>query len=286
MEASKEDVLATKPDCLAGAATLAKAEGIGVTKASMNVGRMFALAIMAGIQIGMGALFMTYVKADSSLGFAAASVLGGLCFSLGLICVIVAGSELFTGNALMIIAKVSGKIGWGGMLKNWVVVWVGNFVGSLVLVGIIVGCGVMGIKGYADGSTVNTIGDQMVKVASGKINLTASQIFFRGIVCNLLVCLAVWMGFCGRTVIDKIFTSIFPVMAFVALGAEHCVANMFFLPMGVIANSMGYGGDIVLTWGGALYNIGLATLGNIVGGAVFVGLIYWVAYHKKADAKA
>ena len=286
VELRPEDLNATKPDCLSGTALEQKAESVGLAKTQMEIGRTIVLALMAGMLIGSGALFMTCVKADPTLGFAASNILGGFCFSLGLICVIVAGSELFTGNALMIIAKASGKIGWGGMLKNWVVVWVGNFVGSLILVGIIVGCGVMGIKGYADGSTVNTIGDQMVKVASGKINLTASQIFFRGIVCNLLVCLAVWMGFCGRTVIDKIFTSIFPVMAFVALGAEHCVANMFFLPMGVIANGMGYGGDIVLTWGGALYNIGLATLGNIVGGAVFVGLIYWVAYHKKADAKA
>jgi formate transporter len=283
MEASKEDVLATKPDCLSGAAVLAKAEGIGVNKATMDVGRMFVLALMAGIQIGLGALFMTYVKADSSLSFTAANVLGGLCFALGLLCVIVAGSELFTGNSLMIIAKLSGKIGWGGLLKNWVVVWVGNFLGSLILVGVIVGCGLMGTKGYASGDVVNTVGDQMVKVASGKINLSAGQIFFRGIGCNLLVCLAVWMGFCGRTVIDKVFTSIFPVMAFVAMGFEHCVANMFFLPMGIVANSMGYGEGITLTWAGAFYNIGLATLGNIVGGAIFVGLVYWLAYHKKAE---
>ncbi|MEE8717357.1 MAG: formate/nitrite transporter family protein [Coriobacteriales bacterium] len=283
MEVSKEDVLATKPDCLSGAAVLAKAEGIGVNKATMDVGRMFVLALMAGIQIGLGALFMTYVKADSSLSFTAANVLGGLCFALGLLCVIVAGSELFTGNSLMIIAKLSGKIGWVGLLKNWVVVWVGNFLGSLILVGVIVGCGLMGTKGYASGDVVNTVGDQMVKVASGKINLSAGQIFFRGIGCNLLVCLAVWMGFCGRTVIDKVFTSIFPVMAFVAMGFEHCVANMFFLPMGIVANSMGYGEGITLTWAGAFYNIGLATLGNIVGGAIFVGLVYWLAYHKKAE---
>ncbi len=283
MEVSKEDVLATKPDCLSGAAVLAKAEGIGVNKATMDVGRMFVLALMAGIQIGLGALFMTYVKADSSLSFTAANVLGGLCFALGLLCVIVAGSELFTGNSLMIIAKLSGKISWGGLLKNWVVVWVGNFLGSLILVGVIVGCGLMGTKGYASGDVVNTVGDQMVKVASGKINLSAGQIFFRGIGCNLLVCLAVWMGFCGRTVIDKVFTSIFPVMAFVAMGFEHCVANMFFLPMGIVANSMGYGEGITLTWAGAFYNIGLATLGNIVGGAIFVGLVYWLAYHKKAE---
>lgn len=273
---TKQDLAPLKPDCTSGAATLAKAENIGVNKATMDVPRVFVLAMMAGIQIGMGALFMTYVKADQTLGFAAASVLGGLCFSLGLICVIVAGSELFTGNSLMVIAANSGKITWGQLLKNWVVVWIGNLVGSLLLVAIIVGCGLMGTK-----AGDNTIGAQMVTVAAGKIGLNPGQIFFRGIMCNLLVCLAVWMGFCGRTVIDKIFTSIFPVMAFVAMGFEHCVANMFFLPMGVIASHSGYG-STVLTWGGAFYNIGIATIGNIVGGAVFVGLFYWLAYHKKS----
>jgi len=137
------------------------------------------------------------------------------------------------------------------------------------------------------------VGNAMINVAYGKISLAPQVIFFRGIMCNWLVCLAVWMGFAGRTVIDKVFTSIFPVMAFVACGFEHCVANMFFLPMGIAAlNTYGYVGDIdpakldainqALTAGGACYNIGLATLGNIVGGAIMVGMVYWVAYHKKA----
>ena len=406
MEASKEDILATKPDCLAGGGIEAKAETIGINKTNMEPARVFMLSIMAGMQIGMGALFMTFVKADQSLGFAASSVLGGFCFALGLICVIVAGAELFTGNSLMIIAKASDKISWaallknwglvwvgnlvgslllvgiitgcglmgtqtfasaetvntigdqmvkiasakmsldagqiifrgimcnllvclavwmgfaassvlGGfcfalglicvivagaelftgnslmiiakasdkiswaaLLKNWGLVWVGNLVGSLLLVGIITGCGLMGTQTFASAETVNTIGDQMVKIASAKMSLDAGQIIFRGIMCNLLVCLAVWMGFAGRTVIDKIFTTIFPVMAFVAMGFEHCVANMFFLPMGIIASNMGFGAG-ALAIGGAIYNILLATIGNIIGGAVFVGLIYWFSYRSK-----
>lgn len=274
-EITQADVLATKPDCLSGGPLEGKAETIGIGKTKLEIPRMFALAIMAGIDIGMGALFMTYVKADHTLTFAAANVLGGLCFSLGLICVIVAGAELFTGNCLMVMACMSKKASWGGLLKNWVVVWIGNLVGSLILVGIIVGTGVAAMK-----AGDNTIGNQMVAVASGKISLAPDQIFFRAIMCNLLVCLAVWMGFAGRTVIDKIFTAVFPVMAFVAMGFEHCVANMFFLPMGVIASQMGYG-TTVLTWGGAFYNISIATIGNIVGGAVFVGVIYWIGYRKK-----
>ena len=275
---TKADISAVKPDCLSAQALEQKAEAVGIGKTKLEVGRMFVLAMMAGMQIGCGALFMTYVKADQTLSFAAASVLGGLCFSLGLICVIVAGAELFTGNCLMVIAASGKKIAWGAMLKNWGIVWLGNLVGSLLLVGIIVGCGLLGTK-----AGDNTIGAQMVAVAAGKINLSWSRIFFRGIMCNFLVCLAVWMGFAGRTVIDKIFTTIFPVMAFVAMGFEHCVANMFFLPMGYVAALSGYG-SATITVGGICVNLVFATLGNIVGGAVFVGLCYWLAYRKQDEA--
>lgn len=270
------------PVCLSAVALEAKAEAVGVGKANLELGRCFVLAIMAGMQIGLGALFMLFVKSDSSLPFAGSQVLGGVCFSVGLICVIVAGSELFTGNNLMVMAKFSGKISMRALLKNWVVVWVGNFAGSLLLVAIVFACGSASMNG--DG-----VGNAMVSVATTKINLPWMTIFFRGILCNLLVCLAVWMGFAGKSVIDKIFTSIFPVMAFVACGFEHCVANMFFLPMGVLAYSAGFGGEVAhaaacMNAGGVLYNISAATLGNIVGGAVIVGCIYWIAYHKKEAA--
>lgn len=282
MDIKPEDIAACKPDCAAGAAIEAKGETVGVNKSKMEMRSVIPLSMLAGIFIGLGALFMTYVKADTTLSFAASSVLGGLVFSLGLICVVVAGAELFTGNSLMVMAALSKKISWASLAKNWVVVWVFNLIGSLILVAVVFGCGNMGL---AAGD--NTLGNQMVAVASGKINLSAAQIFFRGIMCNLLVCLAVWMGFAGRTVIDKIFTCIFPVMAFVAMGFEHCVANMFFLPMGVVAAGQGFGTQLDpallanVTAGGAAYNICFATLGNIVGGAIFVGIMYWWAYHKK-----
>lgn len=283
-EITPQDIAATKPDCLAGAGIEEKAETIGVNKANMNTNlkSLVPLSLLAGMFIGMGALFMTYVKADQTLSFAAASVLGGFVFSLGLLLVIVAGAELFTGNTMMVMAALSKKIGWGDVGKNWVLVWVFNFIGSLILVGIIFGTGVMAMK-----AGDNTIGNQMVAVASGKINLDPAQIFFRGIMCNFLVCLAVYMGFAGRTVIDKVFTTIMPVMAFVAMGFEHCVANMFFLPMGVLAAGAGFGTQIDaallanVNWGGVFYNIGFATLGNIVGGAIFVGVMYWWAFHKE-----
>ena len=141
MSIVKEDLLAIKPDCLAPAATEAKAEGVAEAKCKLEPFRCFVLAILAGMFIGCGALFMTYVKSDASLGFAAASVGGAACFSLGLILVVVAGAELFTGNNLMVTGALSGKVTWGAVLKNWVIVWVGNFVGSLILVGIVAGAG-------------------------------------------------------------------------------------------------------------------------------------------------
>ena len=284
MSIVKEDLLAIKPDCLAPAATEAKAEGVAEAKCKLEPFRCFVLAILAGMFIGCGALFMTYVKSDASLGFAAASVGGAACFSLGLIMVVVAGAELFTGNNLMVTGALSGKVTWGAVLKNWVIVWVGNFVGSLILVGIVAGANSAGMNG-------GEVGSMMMTVAAGKISLPAATIIFRGIMCNFLVCLAVWMGFAGKTVIDKIFTCMFPVTAFVAMGFEHCVANMFFLPMGIIAKNMGvaYTGSAnidVLTWGGAMYNIGFATLGNLIGGAIFVGVLYWLAYAKRTKKEA
>lgn len=162
-ELRPEDLNATKPDCLSGTALEQKAESAGLAKTQMEVGRTIVLALMAGMLIGSGALFMTCVKADPTLGFAASNILGGFCFSLGLICVIVAGAELFTGNCLMVMGAASKRFAWAKVLKNWVVVWLGNFAGSLVLVGIVSGCSIMAIK-----AGDNTIGAQMVTVASGK----------------------------------------------------------------------------------------------------------------------
>jgi len=286
MEELKKEVTAAKPDCRSAAALFAQAQNVAIGKTKLAALPAFALSVMAGMLIATGATFMLLVKGDSTLSFAVSQVLGGLAFSLGLLCVIVAGAELFTGNCLMVCAAADRKISWGAVLKNWALVYVGNLVGSLVIVGILLGANFAGMNNGA-------VGNAMINVAYSKISLAPEAIFFRGIMCNWLVCLAVWMGFAGRTVIDKVFTTIFPVMAFVACGFEHCVANMFFLPMGIAAfNTCGYAGDIdpakldamaqVLNAGGACYNIGLATLGNIVGGAIMVGMMYWIAYHKKA----
>lgn len=271
---------ALKPDCRSGAALEQKAEAVAIAKTKQPVGRCFALSVLAGMQIALGATLMLFVKSDANLGFATSQLLGGICFSLGLLCVIVAGAELFTGNALMICAAASHKISWGALAKNWTIVYVGNLAGSLLMVGLMTGANIAAMNGGAVGSAI-------VSVASSKIGLGWGVIFFRGILCNVLVCLAVWMGFAGRTVIDKVFTTILPVMAFVACGFEHCIANMYFLPMAMATLAVGgFPGDAsaaaqTVNIGGAFWNISAATLGNMVGGAVFVGLLYWLAYAKR-----
>lgn len=282
MALTELEINALKPDCTAAAAIEAKAENVAVGKVKLENLRCFALAVLAGMFIASGALFMTYVKSDATLPFAVSQVFGAAMFSLGLIMVIVAGAELFTGNNLMVMAALSKKCTWTQVLKNWVIVYLGNLVGSLVIVGCAFGGNCMGMNGGEVGSTMMTI-------AAGKIGLDPGVILFRGIMCNFLVCMAVWMGFAGRTVIDKIFTSAFPVTAFVAMGFEHCVANMFFLPMGLVAKASGvvYTGTAnvdLISLGGILYNISLATVGNIIGGAVFVGVMYWIAYAKRSRA--
>ncbi len=256
-----------------------KACEVGASKASMPMWQMIPLSMLAGIFIGCGALFMLVVKGDSTLPFAASQVVGGVCFSLGLICVTVCGAELFTGNSLMVIGAAEGRYTWGKVVRNWAVVWVFNFVGSLVLVAIVFFAGIASMN---DGG----VGQAMVSTAVSKASLGWGVIFFRGIICNLLVCLAVWMGFAGKTVIDKIFTTIFPVMAFVAVGAEHCVANMFFLPLGFALKTSGAveatGANVAnLDIAGIFSNLSASTLGNMVGGCILVGAMYWWAYRKK-----
>lgn len=185
------------------------------------------------------------------------------------------GAELFTGNVLMICAKASGKIPWKGVFRNWSIVWIGNFVGSLLAMAVIYLTNLQGMNGGA-------VGEAFVSVAAGKVALDPVTLFFKAIMCNVLVCLAVWIGFSGKTVADKVLGLLLPISAFVACGFEHCVANMFFLPMGLVLNSVGFGAAGAITLGGVAYNLVLATLGNIAGGLI-VGLAYWFIYRKKQE---
>lgn len=275
----KQELEALRPDVLAGAAIEAKAEAVGAGKAAMPVVRAFLLAILAGLFIGMGGMFMLLVKSDASLGLAASSVLGGFVFSFGLFFVFIAGAELFTGNNLMALGFFSGVYSLGALLRSWLVVYAGNLVGSLALVAL------LGLANFA-GMGAGAVGNTMVSVAAAKCALPWTVAFARAIMCNILVCLGVWMSFAARTVVDKFFCSALPVTMFVACGFEHCVANMFFIPLGLATLSSGVvpeGVDVsALNVFGMLSNLSAATLGNIVGGAVIVAGMYWMAYKKGA----
>lgn len=275
MTIEKEDLAVVAPDALAPAAIEAKAETVGMTKASMPAAKCFVAAMLAGAFIGFGGMYFCTFLGDPTMPFAAQRMVGGICFCLGLTLVLCCGAELFTGNVLMICAKASGKIPWSGVFRNWSIVWIGNLVGSLLAMAVIYLTNLQGMNGGA-------VGEAFVSVAAGKVALDPVTLFFKAIMCNVLVCLAVWIGFSGKTVADKVLGLLLPISAFVACGFEHCVANMFFLPMGLVLNSVGFGAAGAITLGGVAYNLVLATLGNIAGGLI-VGLAYWFIYRKKQE---
>ena len=222
----QEEIVVKVPttEALTPAQITQKAEDLGVTKTEMSFGRSFALSIMAGAFIAMGAMFFSLVVGDPALPFAIQRVLGGFLFCLGLILVVVAGAELFTGNTMIVMTAASKRIKWSAVWKNWIVVFFGNFLGALVIVGLVF---------LSDMSAMNggQVGQTMVSVAAGKMHADWLVLFAKGIMCNFLVCLGVWMAYASKTVADKILAVVFPITAFVACGFEHCVANMFFLPI-------------------------------------------------------
>ncbi len=277
MSMDQTDVKTLKPDELSPAETLAKAEDISVTKSKMGVAKCFVSAMLAGAFIGFGATYFMVFLGDSTMPFAAQRMVGGICFCLGLVLVLCCGAELFTGNNLMVTGLASKKISMGGMLKNWVVVWLGNLAGSLLAVALIFWANVGGMNGGA-------VGDVMVSVAVSKVTPDWFVLLGKGIMCNIMVCLAVWIGFSARTVADKVLGILLPISFFVAAGFEHCVANMFFLPTGLLMKTVGFGASVAnvgaLDLGAIFYNISAATIGNIIGGAV-VGLAYWFIYNQK-----
>ena len=247
----------------------ARMEANAVAKASMPPVRALVLAMLAGAFIGLGASFMLVVKSDSTLSFAASSLLGGLCFCLGLFLILVAGGELFTGNCLMVQGVLSGRYSLATLFKSWGVVYAGNALGALVVVGLLWAGGFLTLNGGAVGTTA-------FSVASTKASLGVGTAFFRAILCNILVCLAVWIGAAGETVCDKLAVTLLPVAGFVAMGFEHSIANWYFLPLGLVAEASGYGEGLALA--GVVCNLVVVTLGNIVGGAL-IGAAYWFVYH-------
>ena len=257
-------------DCYSPREVAERVETVGVAKANLPLVSTVALGVLAGGFIGLGALFATLVLSDAGLGFAAARVLAGVVFSLGLILVVVAGAELFTGNNLLVMACVSGRISAGRLLTNLAIVYAANSIGAVGLAFIVA---LSGHAELADGA----VGRTAVEIATAKATLPFAEAFFRGVLCNILVCLAVWLAMAGRTVTDKILSIIFPIAAFVAAGFEHSVANMYFIPLGIFLHA-----DIGMA--DVLRNLVPVTLGNLVGGAGMVGLVYHTIYRRNTPA--
>jgi formate/nitrite transporter len=256
------------------------AQTVGVAKATSPWFTVFILGILAGAYIGFGGLLSTTVTFDmaSKWGIGFTKILGGAAFSVGLMLVVIAGAELFTGNNLMVSSVMMKEITFSTMLKRWGVVFLANFVGSIIIALVFY---FSGLWKTGDGA----LGAAAVKTAYNKVALSFGEALWRGIGCNWLVCLAVWMALAARQIIGKIFAIFFPIMAFVAIGFEHSVANMYFIPTGILLmNGAGYGSvpgvdPNILGWVNFLWrNLLPVTIGNIIGGGVFVGMSYWGAY--------
>jgi formate/nitrite transporter len=243
-------------------------EGVGVAKARLPVLDTLALAVLAGAFIAFGAMFATLVTTGNDIGFGVNRLIGGVAFSLGLILVVVGGAELFTGNNLIVMAWADRKITVRQLLRNWALVLAGNFTGA---VGAAVLVYLSGVLQLGEGA----VAESASKIASAKVALPFAEAFFRGVLCNALVCLAVWLCFAAHTVSGKILAIIFPITAFVALGFEHSIANMYFIPLGWLLDADG------VTLASFLGNLVPVTLGNIVGGSIFVALVYWLIYLRR-----
>lgn len=253
----------------------ARVENVGVAKARLPLLPMLMLGILAGAFIGLGSLGFVLVKSDASLGFASVQLLGGAVFSLGLFLVLVAGAELFTGNNLLVMAWADGKISTRELLRNWLVVCTGNFLGAAGLAGLVF------LSGHAS-LNQGAIAEQYLRIAAAKAALPPETAFFRGVLCNVLVCMAVWMAFAGRSVLDKAAAVFLPVTLFVAAGFEHSIANMYVFPMAMLLQAAGaVDAAPAITLGGFLGNLAPVILGNLVGGSVLVGLVYHVIYPRQ-----
>ncbi|NQU76206.1 MAG: formate/nitrite transporter family protein [Planctomycetes bacterium] len=260
------------------------AKAVSVNKGAASLLNTLVLGLLAGAYIGFGAALATLVGHDaaSRVGVGIAQLLVGSAFSLGLILVVIAGAELFTGNNLMISGVLERQLGTARMLSRWSQVYLANFVGAVLLAYILYHAGIWKM---ADGA----VGEKAMAIASAKIKLSFGEAFFRGVGCNWLVCLAVWMAFSAKDIAGKVMVIFFPIMSFVALGFEHCIANMYFIPMGLFLKGSATSASMnldVLTWGNFLVrNLLPVTLGNIAGGAIFVGSVYWLVYVRKQAKK-
>lgn len=257
-----------------------------VAKTNATVWKLFILGVLAGIYIAFGASIATLVATDvvKFVGLGLGKLFIGGVFSVGLMLVVIAGAELFTGNNLMLMSALDGRVPFNRVIYKWIVVYVANFIGSILMVWMMFHSGLWRGGDFATGVTA-------LKIANAKVNLVWTEAFFRAVLCNILVCLAVWMALASNNIIGRIWSIFFPIMTFVALGYEHCIANMYFIPMGIMLKGTGAaaasGLDLTnLTWSKMIISDLIpVTLGNIVGGSIFVGLLYWLVYVRE-DNKA
>lgn len=267
-----------------------QAEDAGIKKAIRSFSKTFVLAILAGAFIAFGAIFATTITAEMTLSPGFTKLLGGVAFSLGLILVIVAGAELFTGNNLIVMAWANKRVKSSQVIRNWSIVFFGNFVGSMSMAFLM-------FYSLQYSSGTGSIGAKALSIAETKCSLGFTQAIILGALCNILVCLAVWLCYSAKTVGGKILSIIFPITAFVAAGFEHSIANMYFIPKALLIKSWAdetfwtsikASPEIYenLTWGNFIGNLIPVTIGNIIGGAVMVGLVYWFVYLKGNKRKS
>lgn len=275
----------TRPtlDALLPAAMARRAEEVGAAKVAMPALRMFALAVLGGAFIGLGAMFSTVATANTGVPFGVNRLLGGVTFSLGLVLVVVGGAELFTGNNLIVMAWASRRVSTKRLLRNWAIVYAGNFVGATSLAVLVFFTGQ-----HRSGGGV--VGRRVIDIGVAKTDLRIGNAIAAGVLANILVCLAVWLCFSARSVTDKIVAIVLPVSAFVAAGFEHSIANMYFVPEALLVKrrtsaefltTIGTPRDELghLTWARFFtHNLVPVTIGNVIGGAVMVGLVYWFVY--------
>ena len=249
----------------------ARVETAGIGKARLPALQTLTLAVLAGAFIAFGGMLYTLAITDASLGLGPTRLVGGLAFSLGLILVVIAGAELFTGNNLIVMAWADRRITSRALLRNWGLVYLGNLIGAVATALMVHGSGVLTAGDGAVGLTAEAI-------ALAKLELPIHEAVLRGILCNVLVCLAVWMCFAAHSVTGKILVIIFPISAFVALGFEHSVANMYLIPIGLLSSATAVWDHALVD---AIGNLFAVTLGNIVGGSVLVALVYWIIYLRR-----
>ncbi len=256
----------------------------GEKKAKLPIVKALVLGILAGAFIGFASEASNQAAHTiSSIGLQ--KTLAGAIFATGLMFVLIAGGELFTGNSLMVVGLYEGKYKLRHMLKNWTFVYIGNFIGGLIIAYLIVNSGQLAWS--SDGVV---LGEFTVNVAVKKVNYSVVQLIFMGILCNWVVCLAVWMCYAAKDISGKILACFFPIWLFITSGFEHSIANMYYLTAGLMAQKDGFQTtldtsaghyDNALTVGSMFYNLSFVTIGNIIGGALFVGTAYWFVYLRK-----